>query len=57
KFAGLEDKPAEARKVAEELLVKQTEDLAHRGVSHIHFYTLNKAEITKQACEALLNKV
>lgn len=54
KFAGLEDKPEEARKVAIDLLVTQTQDLAANGVEHIHYYTLNKADITKQAVESLL---
>lgn len=53
KFAGLEEKPEEARKVAVDLLVTQTEDLVKNGVSHIHYYTLNKSDITKQAVEAL----
>lgn len=53
KFAGLEDKPAEAHKIAVDLLVEQTQDLAANGVEHIHYYTLNKADITKQAVEAL----
>lgn len=53
KFAGLEEKPEEARKVAIELLVKQSQDLVNKGVDHIHYYTLNKSDITKQACESL----
>lgn len=53
KFDGLEDKPEEARKVAEELLIRQVEDLVSNGVPHIHFYTLNKAAITIEACSAL----
>lgn len=54
RFDGLDDKPEEARKVAIELLVTQTEDLMKNGVEHFHFYTLNKADITKQAVECLL---
>lgn len=54
KFAGLEDKPEDARKVAIDLLVTQTQDLADNGVEHIHYYTLNKSDITKQAVEVLL---
>ncbi len=54
KFSGLEDKPEDARKLAIELLVAQTEDLSQNGVEHIHFYTLNKSDITAQAVEALL---
>lgn len=53
KFEGLDDKPEEAKKVATELLVKQTQDLAANGVEHIHFYTLNKASITSEACKAI----
>lgn len=56
-FAGLENQPDEARKRAEDLLVRQALDLAENGVSHIHFYTLNKADLTRQACEALANAV
>ncbi len=53
KFEGLEDKPEEAYKVAVDLLVEQSLDLAANGVEHIHYYTLNKAGITVDACEAL----
>lgn len=53
KFEGLDDKPEEALKVATELLVEQSLDLAANGVEHIHYYTLNKSGITLQACEAL----
>jgi methylenetetrahydrofolate reductase (NADPH) len=53
KFAGLEEKPEEARKIATELLTKQVQDLAANGVEHIHFYALNKAEITKDVCASL----
>lgn len=53
KFAGLEDKPEDARKIAIDLLVSQTQDLVKNGVKHIHYYTLNKADITKQAVESL----
>ena len=52
-FVGLENKPEEAVKVATELLVTQAQDLAENGVEHIHFYTLNKASITTEACKAL----
>jgi len=53
KFEGLEDKPEDARKIAIDLLVSQSEDLAKNGVKHIHYYTLNKSDITKQAVEAI----
>lgn len=54
-FEGLEEKPDEARKRATDLLVKQTQDLAANGVEHIHYYSLNKAAITKEACQSLKN--
>ncbi|PCJ97004.1 MAG: methylenetetrahydrofolate reductase [NAD(P)H] [Zetaproteobacteria bacterium] len=53
KFEGLDDKPEEARKVAIDLLVKQSEDLVKNGVEHIHYYTLNKSDITTQAVDAI----
>lgn len=53
KFEGLEDKPEEARKIATDLLILQSEDLAARGIPHIHYYALNKSPITREACEAL----
>ncbi len=53
KFEGLEDKPEDAKKLATDLLYKQAQDLAKNGVEHLHFYTLNKAAITTEACEAL----
>ncbi|MGB4107658.1 MAG: methylenetetrahydrofolate reductase [NAD(P)H] [Alphaproteobacteria bacterium] len=56
-FSKFEGKPEDARKYAGELLITQALDLAKNGVSHIHFYTLNKADITAQACDALNNSV
>lgn len=43
----------DAVKIAVDLLVGQSVDLAANGVDHIHYYTLNKSAITTQACEAL----
>ncbi|PJB69307.1 MAG: methylenetetrahydrofolate reductase [NAD(P)H] [Alphaproteobacteria bacterium CG_4_9_14_3_um_filter_47_13] len=39
-------------KVATEILIEQIEGLMQYGVPHIHFYTLNKAEMTLAACKA-----
>ncbi len=54
KFDGLDDKPEEARKVALDMLITQSQDLIHNGVDHLHYYTLNKSDITKQAVEAII---
>jgi methylenetetrahydrofolate reductase (NADPH) len=53
KFEKMEDKPEDARKIAEDILTAQVLDLAAHGVEHIHFYTLNKSDITAQVCTAL----
>jgi methylenetetrahydrofolate reductase (NADPH) len=53
KFEGLEGRPEEAQKLATDLLIMQAEDLAAQGVGHIHFYCMNKANITSEAVEAL----
>ncbi len=53
KFEGLDNNPDEAYKIAVDLLVEQSLDLTKNGVDHIHYYTLNKAGITREACKAL----
>ncbi len=53
RFAGLENKPDEAIKIASDLLAEQVSDLAANGVPHIHFYSMNKAPITLAACQVL----
>jgi len=53
KFEAVKDAPEDAHKVAIDLLVEQSVDLAKNGVEHIHYYTLNKAPITLDACQAL----
>ena len=52
KFEPYIGKPEEMDKVAEEFLIAQVQDLVDHGVPHIHFYTLNKAEMALHACEA-----
>lgn len=51
KFEGAS--PEDAPKIAADILCAQVQGLAERGVGHIHFYTLNKAAITREACKAL----
>lgn len=53
KFEPYEDKPDDARKLAIELLTEQTRDLTNNGVEHIHFYTLNKADIITDVITSL----
>lgn len=53
RFAGIENNKEETRKVAQELLNAQCTDLAARGIGHIHFYTLNRADLVKGACQSL----
>ncbi len=53
KFEGVAANSPDARKIATDLLLEQTENLAAHGVEHIHFYTLNKSSITTEVCEAL----
>lgn len=52
-FEGTENGGADALKVAEEILVKQVQTLAADGISHIHFYSMNKAPLTVAACRAV----
>lgn len=52
-FEGVENGGAEALKVAEDILVKQTLDLAAQGFDHLHFYSMNKSPLTVAACKAL----
>ncbi len=54
KFSGLEDKPEDAQKVAQEILNTQVECLSKNDVPHIHFYTLNKSQITVESCQKLI---
>lgn len=40
-------------KLARDLLIEQVSDLVANDVEHIHFYTLNKSDITREACQAI----
>lgn len=52
-FDGLTPDSEESYKRAADLLVRQSLDLAEKGVAHIHYYCMNKAGLTREACEAL----
>ncbi len=53
KFESTQGNPAEAHKIAEDLLLKQVDNLTSNGVEHIHFYTLNKAGLSAKACRSM----
>jgi methylenetetrahydrofolate reductase (NADPH) len=42
----------DVRRIGHELLVAQISDLLANGVDHLHFYTLNRADLTIDACRA-----
>ena len=46
-------KSKDPHRAAEEMLIAQVQELAARGVPHIHFYTLNRADLTTAACQSL----
>ena len=50
-FEGLDDTPYERRQVAIELASRQCTELQENGVSQFHFYTLNRAALTRAVCE------
>ncbi|MDB5492311.1 MAG: metF [Micavibrio sp.] len=51
KFENIQDAD-EVRRIGHELLVEQIRDLCSHGVDHLHFYTLNRADLTIDACQA-----
>lgn len=50
RFEGLEDDPATRRLVAAAVCAEQVLDLVDRGVSDLHFYTMNKADLVYAIC-------
>ena len=53
KFDGLERKPEEAAKIAEEILYKQLQDLTDHKIPHFHIYTMNRSGPIVKACEKI----
>ncbi|RDJ11180.1 methylenetetrahydrofolate reductase [NAD(P)H] [Rhizobium grahamii] len=45
RFAGFDDKPEERAKVAAEVAAEQIEDLARRGLTDFHLYTMNRSPL------------
>ena len=52
-FEGLGDDPAERQRVAAGIAAEQVRRLVAEGIRQLHFYTLNRAELTVAACELL----
>lgn len=50
RFAGLEDDAATRKLVAAAVCAEQVLDLIDRGVSDLHFYTMNKADLVFAIC-------
>lgn len=49
-FDGLDADPETRNLIAATVAVEQCEGLQHEGVGHFHFYTLNRAALTKAIC-------
>ena len=52
-FAGLDDDQPARELVSASLASEQCADLAAHGVRHVHFYTLNRANLTRAVCRLL----
>lgn len=53
RFSGLDQNPAERNKMAVEVAASQCQKLLQAGVTHLHFYTLNRADLTTAICKAI----
>jgi methylenetetrahydrofolate reductase (NADPH) len=52
-FEGIDNKPEERNLIAAMVAAEQVRMLMLHGVRHFHFYTLNRAELTKAICHIL----
>lgn len=53
RFEGLEGDPVTAQLVAAAVAAEQATDLVDEGIKHLHFYTLNKADLVYAICHLL----
>jgi len=53
RFAGLDDDVATRRLVAAAVCAEQVIDLIDRGATHIHFYTMNRADLVYAICHLI----
>lgn len=56
RFQGLENGGAEAQEVALDVAFQQCRYLLDHGIDALHFYTLNKDELTRRVCRLLAAK-
>ena len=52
-FDGLDDDPDTRRLISGWIAIEQCRRLIDQGVHNFHFYTLNRAELTRAICHAL----
>jgi methylenetetrahydrofolate reductase (NADPH) len=52
-YAGLDDDLSGRELVSASLAAEQSADLVSHGVRHVHFYTLNRANLTRAVCRLL----
>ena len=50
RFAGLDDDPATRKLIAAAIAAEQVTDLIDRGVTDLHFYTMNRADLVFAIC-------
>ena len=53
RFEGLEDDPETRKLVAAAIAVEQVMDLLDNGITHFHFYTMNRADLVYAICHML----
>lgn len=53
RFAGLQPNTDAFKKIALEVAIEQGRHLKQNGVTHFHFYTLNRADMVIPVCQAL----
>jgi methylenetetrahydrofolate reductase (NADPH) len=53
RFHGLDNDPATRKLIAAAVAAEQVIDLVDRGVTHFHFYTMNRADLVYAICHLL----
>jgi len=53
RFNGLDNDPQTRKLIAAAVAAEQVMDLVDRGVTHFHFYTMNRADLVYAICHLL----